>query len=199
MKKVILTGPESTGKTTLVRLLASHYQVPLVLEKARDFLEKKRTASRNKRNLKQYFEVTQKPIYNYEDLSEIARLQNEMENITWNNENRFSVVELPFIMCDTDLLTIKIWANVVFGKCPDWILQDIQNQSIKHSENLYLLCSPEGVPWEEDPLRENPHDRERLFDIYEKELIFYKKNYKILRGPLKGRMALAIDAVDSFF
>jgi nicotinamide riboside kinase len=189
MKKIVLTGPESTGKTTLARQLATHYDVPLVLEQAREFLEKKQAP--------QYFEP-KGALYTYEDLSEIAKLQNDIEYNTQDNEHRLANVKCPFLICDTDLLTIKIWALEVFKKCPEWILQNIHNQSLRHNENLYLLCSPEGITWEDDPLRENPHDRDRLFDIYEKELIFYKKNYKILRGSIEERLSITIKTINAF-
>jgi nicotinamide riboside kinase len=189
MKKIVITGPESAGKTTLAQKLATYYQVPLVVEQARNYLEKKQAP--------QYLEPTE-ALYTYKDLSEIAKLQNEMEYMTWDNEHRLVNVEFPFLICDTDLLTIKIWAIDVFGKCPEWILQNIHNQSLRHKESLYLLCSPEAVAWEDDPLRENPHDRDRLFKIYEKELNFYKKNYIILRGSVDERLTEACLKITSF-
>jgi nicotinamide riboside kinase len=123
------------------------------------------------------------------------------------------------MICDTDILTIKIWSEEKYGRCDDWILQQcatshskplpetmntkgqtlkvpyfqVQNPKNTHlkMQNLYLLCSPEGIAWEADPLRENAHDRARLFTIYEENLIFYQKNYQILRGSIGERFEAA--------
>ena len=178
MKKIILTGPESTGKTTFAQKLAEHFKVPLVIEVARLHLEMKET-----------------PQYSYEDLSIIAYKQLVLENVSWEFETAEELAEIPFIVCDTDLITLKIWSNEVFGKCDHITLQNIDNQSFKYEKELYFLCSPEGVTWEDDPLRENPHDRDRLFKIYEKELSFYQKNYKILRGSVEERFAAACSEI----
>jgi nicotinamide riboside kinase len=174
MNRVVVTGPESTGKTTLARQLAVHFKVPHVIEAARLYLEMNET-----------------PQYFYEDLSKIAYKQLVLENVSWEFENAESLLKIPFIVCDTDLITLKIWSNEVFKKCDPMTLQNIDNQSLKYEKELYFLCSPEGVAWEDDPQRENPHDRDRLFKIYENELTFYKKNYKILRGSVKERLVEA--------
>ncbi|VAW28888.1 Ribosylnicotinamide kinase, partial [hydrothermal vent metagenome] len=69
------------------------------------------------------------------------------------------------LFCDTDLLVTKIWCEVVFGTCPEWIEQEFH----LHRYDLYLLCYPD-IPWEPDPLRENPDDREKLFTLYRQAL-----------------------------
>ena len=161
MLKIIITGPESSGKTTLARQLAEHFNAPLVEEYVRVFFEKKETQ-----------------VYTQQDLHDIAKgqLNNELSNM---NEN------FNMIICDTDLLTIKIWSNEVFGNCSPELAQLIDNQ-LNNPQNttsdFYFLCSPQNVDWEDDPLRENPNDRNRLFNIYEKELKFYQKKHFILRG-----------------
>ena len=168
MKKIVFTGPESTGKTTLSEQIAARLHLKNMPKNTR---------------------------YSYEDLSVIAYKQLVIENVSWEFETADELVKIPFIVCDTDLITIKIWSNEVFGKCDPMTLQNIDNQSLKYEKELYFLCSPEGVTWEDDPLRENPHDRDRLFELYEKELNEYKKNYKILRGSVEERFAAACSEI----
>jgi nicotinamide riboside kinase len=182
MKKIVFTGPESTGKTTISKQVAAYFGVPHIFEAARLHLEKQPVVSK----------------YTYEDLSIIAYKQLILENVSWEFEDAESLSKIPFIVCDTDLITLKIWSNEVFKKCDPMTLQNIDNQALKYEKELYFLCSPEGVLWEDDPQRENPHDRDRLFELYEKELIFYKKNYKVLRDLPEERMALARLAIEQF-
>ena len=182
MLKIILTGPESSGKTTLARQLAKHFKTPLVEEYVRTFFEKKQT-----------------PQYKQEDLLEIAHGQLDLEQQTYEVFKNLIGLSPQLLICDTDLLTIKIWSNEVYGNCSKKLTQLIDNQLVNLPSNItehYFLCSPTGIEWEEDPLRENPNDRERLFDIYEKELRFYKKNYKILRGSFEERLEKAIATIE---
>jgi nicotinamide riboside kinase len=189
MLKIILTGPESCGKTTLARQLAAHFNAPLVEEYAREFFEKKRT-----------------PQYKASDLLKIAKGQIKAEKKALDIVNQ-QVIENKtpekdaFLICDTDVLTIKIWSEEKYGRCDEWIIQKCQipNLQLRVSESsphfslftFYLHCSPENIAWEADPLRENPNDRDRLFSIYEENLQFYEKNYFILRGPISERFAYA--------
>lgn len=175
MLKIMLTGPESSGKTTLCELLSKHYKAPLVAEYARAFFEKKQT-----------------PQYEQSDLALIAQGQIESE-ILQSQQNP------TILICDTDILTIKIWSEVKYGNCSTYLTQLIDNQF--KNDNLlytthYFLCSPEGIEWEYDPLRENPNDREDLFKIYENALENYGKSYDILRGGIKERLAFAISIIE---
>jgi nicotinamide riboside kinase len=83
------------------------------------------------------------------------------------------------LMCDTDLITIKIWSEYKYGSCDNWILEQIEKQ--KTENRFYLLCKPD-IPWKADPLRENPVNREKLFEIYKEELEKLKHNYFIIKG-----------------
>jgi nicotinamide riboside kinase len=202
MLKIVLTGPESCGKTTLARQLAAHFQVPLVEEFVREFFEKKET-----------------PQYQEADLKEIAMGQVEAENkaiqALYQQMGTSKSLKTPLlVLCDTDVLTIKIWAEEKYKRCDDWIIQQISNSKFQISDahlqkskviaryeaikppTIYLLCSPEGIAWEADPLRENPNDSERLFEIYEQNLNFYKKNYFILRGGISERFDIAKDLIE---
>ena len=83
------------------------------------------------------------------------------------------------MVLDTDLITIKIWSEYKFGNCDTWILDKIEEQ--QNEIRLYLLCKPD-IPWESDPLRENPNDRMELFEIYKMELDNLEHNYYIVEG-----------------
>ena len=208
MLKIIITGPESCGKTTLARQLAAHFQTSLVEEYARHFFEKKQT-----------------PQYNEADLLKIAERQlaaeNQAETAFLAQFTSKKASNSPnLILCDTDLLTIKIWSEEKYRRCDAWIIEQISNENFPISDEkrvisdsqliipsslplpiskviarheaiklhtIYLLCSPEGIAWEADPLRENATDRKRLFNVYEKNLVFYQKNYVILRGGIDDR------------
>jgi HTH-type transcriptional regulator, transcriptional repressor of NAD biosynthesis genes len=201
MIKIILTGPESTGKSTLAKQLANHFNAPLVEEYARTFFEKKET-----------------PQYVQEDLDEIAKGQLDLEQQAYEVFKNLIGLSPQIIVCDTDLLTLKIWSTEVFGDCSDELTQFIDYQLIMDSgqwtidkliidkrelktvqtliKTIHFLCSPEGVEWEDDPLRENPNDRDHLFKIYETELKFNEKKYVILRGDKNERFEQAIKAIE---
>lgn len=153
MKKIVLTGPESTGKTSIATFLGNKFDVPVVKEYAVEYLQK--TGGK----------------YIYPDLVKIAHGQIE-------NENEISIKgNYPVIICDTDLITIKIWSEVRFNK----VSRKITSIISKRHYDLYILCSPD-IDWEYADFRENPDDRDYLFDLYENELIKMEKKYIVLRG-----------------
>jgi nicotinamide riboside kinase len=155
MHKIIVTGPESSGKTTLCKALSKHFNLPFSKEYAREYLD---TLNRD---------------YNQEDLLKIAKGQLKSEQNTQ--------------LLDTDLITIKIWSKYKYGSCDKWILEQIEKQ--KSENRFYLLCKPD-IPWKADPLRENPNDREELFEIYKKELESLAQNYFIVEGENIAEQAI---------
>lgn len=166
MITVAIVGPESCGKTTLATALASHFHASLVPEFSRTFLEKRG------------------PEYSEKDLLGIAQGQIASEELVAR--------ELPaLLICDTDLLTIRIWSEEKYGRCHPWIMQ----HSERRQYDLWLLCKPD-LPWEPDPLRENPDDRERLFERYEELLDQLGKPYAVISGAGELRTLLAIGFVE---
>jgi len=147
MNKIIVTGAESSGKTTICEGLSGYYNIPFSEEYSRIYLN---TLQRD---------------HTQEDLLEIAKGQ-----LKSNQGNQ---------ICDTDLITIKIWSNYKYGNCNNWILEQIEKQ--KTENRFYLLCKPD-IPWKSDPLRENPTNREELFEIYKEEIEKLKHNYSIIEG-----------------
>jgi len=147
MLKIIVTGPESSGKTTLCKELSKHFKIQFTKEFAREYLT----------NLDKD--------YTQNDLSAIAKGQLASEH--------------NFQLLDTDLITIKIWSEYKYGNCEKWILDTIEKQ--KTEKRFYLLCKPD-IHWEADPLRENPNNRNGLFELYKKELEDLEYNYLIVKG-----------------
>ena len=160
MLKIIVTGPESSGKTTLCKALSEHYNLPFTKEFAREYLT---DLGKN---------------YLQEDLLKIAVGQLKSEQNTQ--------------LLDTDLITIKIWSEYKYGNCDKWILEQIEKQ--KTEKRFYLLCKPD-IHWEADPLRENPNNRNGLFELYKKELEDLEYNYLIVKG--ENRVETSISKISS--
>lgn len=159
---LVVTGPESSGKTTLANQLADHWKAPLVTEVARDYLREKGS-------------------YLQHDLLEIAKQQHEQEQTLLSHSPER-------IICDTDLLVIIIWSEAKYGHCDPWITTAFEN-SIKQkaSNRIYYLCDY-NIPWQADPLRENPDNRDELFDLYLQKLKDYELDYQILKGEPRVRL-----------
>ena len=168
MIKIVITGPESTGKSTLATQLARHFNVPMVEEFARTFIG-----------------ALHRP-YTESDLLHIAKGQIALEETTLQKD-------IPLLICDSDLLTIKIWSEYKYGHCDPQILQWIKEREYDH----YFLCSPD-IPWIYDPQRENPNDRDQLFEIYKKELEAYNKSFTKLIGASDFRLKKAIERIEDF-
>ena len=167
---IVITGPESAGKTTLASQLSAYWKSPLVAEVARDYLD-------GKHSYKPY------------DLLEIAKQQHEKEQTILSHlPNR--------IVCDTDLLVIMIWSEVKYGHCDPWIYETFENCIAQTATSRhYYLCDP-SIPWQADPLRENPHNRNELFELYLQKLKTYKLEHSIVTGDPRQRLLQVVDTYD---
>ena len=169
--KVVLFGPESTGKTSLCTSLAEHYGTGWVPEFMRGYLESGDTTAA---------ELVRKS-----DLLPIAGGQIASENKAAGSS------ELLF--CDTDLLQLKVYSEYYFkGYCPEPIV----TAALSNRYELYLLCDID-IPWEPDPLRDRPFDRLTLFRIFKAELEKHKRSYIIVSGDKEQRLQQAIAAVNN--
>jgi len=166
MYKIALTGPESSGKTTLAKALAKHLKSMWVPEFAREYLE----ISNGK--------------YDQEDLREILKGQ-------LINEEKNALLKPPFLICDSDPLVIWVWSMVRFSM----VDIEIDHAWKKHRYDLYLLLSPD-IEWKKDPLRENQEDREALFLIYLEQLKNEKKPFVIIKGEKDERFRSALKAIE---
>lgn len=169
--KVVLFGPESTGKTTLSEQLARHYHTVWVPEYAREYLQDKWNNERK----------TCEP----HDLLPIAEGQMRLENeLTKKATN--------ILICDTDLLETKVYSEAYYiGNC-DPILE---KYALENSYELYLLTYID-IPWEADDLRDKPGEREEMFSYFKATLEKYGKNFITLKGDKKTRLEKAINHID---
>lgn len=97
-------------------------------------------------------------------------------------EERLAERKYDNIICDTDLLTVIIWMEEKYGRADDYFYSEWENSQV----DMYFLCFPD-IPWEEDPLRENPFDRDRLYEIYKQRLIDFDKPLYELNGDFEQR------------
>ena len=183
MKKIVVIGPESTGKSTLCNLLASHYHTSWVPEYAREFL------------------ITNGTNYTYADLLKIATGQIEAEDtiaekkrIDFGSKEVKKEEKLLFI--DTDMYVMKVWCEYVYNQCHNKIL----NLIAERKYDAYLLCDVD-LPWVADELREYPDlkEREKLFHFYKDLLVNQSTPWIIISGDYETRLQKAIHFIDGLF
>lgn len=167
LKKIVILGPESTGKSTLCKALANHYQTIWSPEYARQFL------SDNGTN------------YTYDDLLTIAKGQLALEDASVEKASDMLII-------DTDMYVMKVWCEYVFNNCHPFILEKINERKY----DAYLLCDID-LPWTADEMREYPNEepRKELFTIYKELLINQKTPWGIVSGTGETRTQNAIDLI----
>ena len=170
--KVVLFGPESTGKTTLSRQLARHYNTVWAPEYAREYLQ-------NKWN-------NERKTCEQEDLISIAEGQIKLENKLARKADEI-------LICDTDLLETKVYSEAYYiGHC-DPVLD---KYALQNTYDLYFLTYID-VPWEEDDLRDKPLEREKMFQYFKDTLDRYNRKYIILKGDKATRLRTAIEHINT--
>ena len=132
---------------------------------------------------RKYLKEINRP-YDYNDILNIAQKQFESENQ--------AEATTEFLFCDTDFCVTSIWCNVKYEKCHDWITAKLE----QNTYSLYLLCDID-LPWQYDPLREHPHERQYLFDLYLNELNNRMFPFAVVRGTGPDRLANAIKIIES--
>lgn len=169
--RVVLFGPESTGKTTLSRHLARHYNTVWVREYAREYLQDKWNNER-------------KTCEN-SDLIPIAIGQMKLENELAKKADRI-------LICDTDLLETKVYSEEFYG---GFVNPDLEEAAITNQYDLYLLTYID-TPWEKDDLRDRPEQRLEMFNAFENALKKYNRPYILLKGDKTIRLETAVKAID---
>ena len=165
--KIVVTGPESTGKTVLSELLAKQFNAAWIPEYARYYIEK-----------------LKRP-YSIEDLERIARHQMQEELSISHSTDK------AFIVMDTWLIVTKVWFEVVYDFSPMWIENYIASADI----DLFLVCRPD-LPWIADPVRENGGEmRQKLFERYCREIEDHGFAYEIVEGSGSLRLQNALNLV----
>ena len=170
--KIVLFGPESSGKTTLSKLLARHYNTVWVPEYARDYLQNK-------------WNKEHKTCENA-DLLPIAFGQISLENELAKNADRL-------LICDTDLLETMVYSQAFYGGFVDPLLE---KAALKNTYHLYLLTYID-TPWEADDIRDRPNERLKMFHAFENALIKYNRPYITVKGNIETRLATAIFEIDA--
>ena len=181
MIKVVILGPESTGKSTLSKMLAEHYQTLYCAEYAREYL------------------MTNGKEYTYDDLLSIAKGQVAAEDAYTLQVQKLEAQDegisahQSILFVDTDMYVMKVWCEFVFSKCHPYILE----QLFTRKYDLYLLCNID-LPWEQDELREYPdlETREKLYGIYKKLLVDQAVPWVEISGDYNQRLEKAVEAVD---
>ena len=169
--KVVLFGPESSGKTTLSIKLAHHYNTVWVAEYAREYLQ-------NKWN-------NERKTCENSDLLPIAIGQMQLENKLVKKADKI-------LICDTDLLETKVYSEEYYGGTVDPLLE---KAAAENSYDLYLLTYID-TPWEADDLRDKPQERLEMFNAFENALKKFDRPYVLLKGDKKTRLKTAIKAID---
>lgn len=167
LHRIVITGPESTGKTALAEALAEKFSSVWIPEYARHYVE----------NLNHP--------YNYDDVVRIAQYQ-----ITQEMEVA-SKIGKGLLIFDTWLIITKVWFDLVFGRCPEWVTDHIRSSTI----DLFLVCDTD-LPWIADPVRENGGEkRDQLFLLYCSEIRSFGFNYEIVSGYGITRTENAVNAL----
>ncbi len=166
MYKIVISGPESTGKTELAAYLAGVFNSPYVPEYARAYVEQLGRA------------------YTLKDVEHIARVQ-------WEQYLEYGRKDMQVLILDTFLIITKIWFREVFDQVPQWIDRSLNESRI----DLYLLCYPD-LEWKPDPVRENPgRKRLELFHAYRSEIRRTGSSCEVIRGQRAERSSNALEAV----
>jgi len=168
--KVVLYGPESTGKSSLAKELAKYYDTVFVEEFSRQYAEIK---------TKENIELTKN------DVLPIAIGQMHAENKQLKKANRV-------LICDTDLLETKVYSEYYYnGFCPDLV----KKYALKNTYDLYFLTYID-TPWEADGIRDQPESRLQMFNVFEQALINSKKRYSVVKGSFEERLNTCITQID---
>ena len=169
--KVVIFGPESTGKTTLAQDLAQHYQTVWVPEYAREYLQEK-------------WDREQKAC-EPGDLLPIALGQMRLENTLSRRAN-------GILICDTDLLETKVYSEAYYLGFCDPVLE---RAALANTYDLYLLTGID-VPWQADDLRDRPDEREEMFVTFRKALEDTGRRFILLEGAREDRLHKAVFHID---
>ncbi len=168
LKKIAIVGPESTGKSVTAKYLAEQLQTICVPEYARYYCQ----ALNN-----QYTPQDEVNMF-YGQLA----LEEALIPIAKNN----------LLICDTTILTVKVWCDHLFGDTP----QEVKKEIDRRHYDLYLLMDID-LPWQDDPLRDFPHQREYFMGVWKKELQTLDANYSVVSGIGEERLVNALAFVKS--
>lgn len=165
MLRIVITGPECTGKTTLAQALADRLHAPCIPEAARTYVEMK--------GIKGH-ELT------VDDVGPIARAHVAAEDLA-------RAMNPPVIVLDTDLISTVAYSRHYYGACADWIEAEARTRST----GLYFLCAPD-IPWVSDGVRDRPENREQMFEHFRWTLAEFGIEPTVIRGDRNLRSIPAL-------
>lgn len=166
-RTIVITGPESSGKSELSQSLAQHLNCPWVSEYARWYLEH---------------------LYREYKASDLLAISLGQQNSYYQSRSHYP--QKPIII-DTWAVVMMVWNKVKYSS--DQTL--FETWLMREPIDLFLLCAPD-LPWQEDPLREHPHARWELFEMYQSILKKYQLPFSIVEGQGEARLGLALDHLD---
>lgn len=167
--KVVLYGPESTGKSSLAKALAKYFDTVFVEEFSRQYAENK--AKKNQK-------------LNKDDVLPIAIGQMHLENEQLKKANKL-------LICDTDLLETKVYSEFYYdGFCPD----SLKKYAYKNTYDLYFLTYID-MPWQADEIRDQPNSRVQMFTAFEQALVDSDKAYITVKGSFEERLDICITQI----
>lgn len=166
--KIVVFGPESTGKTTLAKQLAAHYNAGYVAEYARIYAEEKQQKGEK---------------LTAQDVIPIAKGQLRLECKAAKNK---------ILICDTDILETLTYARIYY---PEFKSKTLEKYVQKSTANFYFLTYID-VPWEADGIRDLPQKREKAFLGFQQTLQTYNQPYQLLKGTMETRFQKAVETID---
>lgn len=174
-KRVCVIGAESTGTTTLARLLAAHYETVWVPEYGRLYTEARALRSG---------QMVPENAWQSHEFLVIAQRQVELEDKRAQRANRV-------LFCDTDAMATAIWHERYMGtRSPE-----VEAIAAKRHYDLYLLTDCD-IPFVQDGFRDGEKIREWMTQRFRGELSKRLEPWINLRGSIEERMAIAVKAVD---
>jgi nicotinamide riboside kinase len=168
-RRIVVTGSECTGKTTLAHDLAAHLDVAWVPEQSRAYAE---SVDR---------ELT------VHDVEPIARAQRAAEEAGLAEARRRGDACL---VLDTDLVSTVVYARHYYGSCPPWIVAEARARRAE----VYLLCDID-IPWVGDAVRDRPFAREEMNELFRSALVEFGARPCVIRGLGPERLAAALSCV----
>ncbi len=172
VRRIVLVGGESTGKSTMVAGLQTHFGCPIATEFARDYLTEHGAD------------------YSLEQSVILAQGQLDREDAAVREA---AARGDRLVICDTDALTTMLWAEHYFGSAHP----EVPPLIAQRRYDLHLLCSPEGLPWDDDGLRKSPNSRAWFTQRFREELVQREYRHLELDHPLDQRLGAAIAAIDA--